>query len=442
MKILKTIDIPFLGKKEQGKVRDIYKKNGQRILITTDRISAFDRVLGFIPHKGQVLNQLSAFWFAETADIVANHLEAVPDPNVMVVKECQPIPIEIVVRGYITGVTKTSLWYLYSQGKRQLYGHHFPHGLKKNQKLPKPILTPTTRATAVGGHDEPIDKKTIIQRKIMSPVLYELVEKTALTLFERSTTVCARGGLILVDTKYEFGFSQGKLTLIDEIHTPDSSRFWVKESYQKRFNKGLEPENFDKEFFRLWYAKRNYIGEGEPPKLSNSFIKKVSQRYIACFEKIIGKPFIPAQSSIKARIINHLKQYFAEVVIIAGSPKDQSHVEQISQALKDLELTFTVYFASAHKQPKKVLEILDCYKNRKLVYITVAGRSNALSGFVAANCSSPVIACPPFADKLDYLVNIHSTLQMPSEVPVMTVIDPTNAALAAARIIKTQIEGR
>lgn len=438
MKILKTIDISFLGKKTQGKVRDIYKKNGQLVLVTTDRISAFDRVLGFIPHKGQVLNQLSAFWFKETKDIVNNHLLTVPDSNVMVVRKCRPIPLEIVVRGYITGVTKTSLWYLYSQGKQQLYGHRLPKGLQKNQKLSRPILTPTTRATGPGGHDQPTDKKTVIRKKIVPAALYELVEKTALALFERGTALCARGGLILVDTKYEFGLLNGRLTLIDEVHTPDSSRFWVKETYQERLDQGLEPENYDKEFFRLWYAKRQYTGEGKPPKLAASFIQRVSQRYVACFEKITGNPFLPSQAPVKPRIIGNLQRYYAQVIVIAGSPKDQAHVDTVTQALKKLGLTFALYFASAHKQPKEVLKIVSFYKNRRVVYITSAGRSNALSGFVAANCHMPVIACPPFSDKSDYLVNIHSTLQMPSQVPVLTVIDPANAALAAARIIKFQ----
>jgi phosphoribosylaminoimidazole-succinocarboxamide synthase len=312
MNVLKTIDIPFLGDKEQGKVRDIYKKGQLRILITTDRISAFDKVLGFIPHKGQVLNQLSQFWFEKTKDIVPNHMIAIPDPNVVVAKECQAIPIEIVVRGYISGVTTTSLWYHYNKGERFIYGHKFPDGLVKNQKLPKPILTPTTRAAVKGGHDEPISKEEIIKRKIIPASLWRQIERVALNLFDRGTKICAQAGLILVDTKYEFGLNKGKLTLIDEIHTPDSSRFWIKKTYRQRFKQGLEPENFDKEFFRLWYAKRNYIGDGEPPKLPQSFIKKVSDRYVTLFERLTGSKLKVPKEPIKKRIIENLKKYFKE----------------------------------------------------------------------------------------------------------------------------------
>ena len=437
MKVLKTITLQNFGKKEQGKVRDIYQKDGQLILITTDRISAFDRVLGCIPHKGQVLNLLSQFWFEKTKDIVDNHMVAVPDPNVMIAKECQALPIEIIVRGYISGVTKTSLWFNYSEGKRIIYGLRFPDGLKKNQKLPKPIITPTTRATAPGGHDEKISKKEILKRKIVSPSLWKQIEKAALQLFERGSKICDKGGLILVDTKYEFGVYKGKLTLIDEVHTPDSSRFWIKETYEKRLKEGKEPDNYDKEFLRLWYDKRGYLGDGTPPKMTPALIGKVSQRYISVYEKITSQKFIPGKEPAAKRVKKNLNKYFVDAVIIAGSERDKPFLEQIEQSLKREKISFTTFFASAHKQPLKVLEIIKKYQLRNIVYITVAGRSNALSGFVAANSQKPVITCPPFKDKLDYLVNIHSTLQMPSQVPVMTVIDPDNAVLAAKRIIRS-----
>lgn len=432
--VLKTVNLPFLGKKTQGKVRDIYNKNQDKILITTDRISAFDRVLGFIPYKGQVLNQLSEFWFEKTQDLVSNHMINVPDPNVMIAKDCQPIPLEVIIRGYISGVTKTSLWYNYNLGKRNLYGQKFPDGLQKNQKLTQPVMTPTTRATGKGGHDEPIDRKTVLAKKIIDVKLYDLIEKTAINLFKRGTEICDQAGLILVDTKYEFGLYNNKLTLIDEVHTPDSSRFWIKDTYKERIAKGLEPDNFDKEFFRLWFVKKGYTGDGQPPKLTSEFTKQVSDRYIKTYELITGKKFIKDNQPIEARISQNLSRYYADIVIISGSEKDKNHVRKIIDKLKELKLTYQYYVASAHKQPKKVLEILEFYKNRRIVYITCAGRSNALSGFVAANCSNPVIACPPFADKHDYLINIHSSIQMPSNVPVMTVIDPDNAALAAQRI--------
>lgn len=309
MVVLKTVNLAGFGRKYQGKVRDYYLADGKRILVTTDRISAFDRVLGYIPHKGQVLNQLSAFWFEKTKDIISNHLISVPDPNVMIVKDCHPYPIEIVVRGYISGVTNTSLWYNYSQGKREIYGLRFPDGLKKNQKLSQPIITPTTRGTGLGGHDEKISKKEILEREIIPKKVYREMEKAALSLFERGTEICQKAGLILVDTKYEFGDYHGKLTLIDEIHTPDSSRFWIAKTYQEKFKKGLEPENFDKEFFRLWYSKRGYMGEGKPPRMPLSFRHKVSQRYVKLYELITGKKFIPGKKPIAQRIKNNLVKF-------------------------------------------------------------------------------------------------------------------------------------
>ena len=435
MKVLKTINLSFLGKKKQGKVRDIYKKDKLRILITTDRISAFDKVLGYIPHKGQVLNQLSRFWFDNSKDIVSNHMIDIPDPNVVVAKECQAIPIEVIVRGYISGVTKTSLWYNYSQGKRVIYGLRFPNGLKKNQKLLQPVITPTTRGTGVGGHDEKVSKKEILKRKIVSKKLYEEMEQVALALFKRGTEICDKSGLILVDTKYEFGVHKSKLVLIDEIHTPDSSRFWIKDTYNKRLKEGKEPDNYDKEFLRLWYDKKGYLGDGTPPKMTPALIKKVSRRYVSVYEKITGQKFIPGKEPATKRIKNNLKNYFVSLVIIVGSERDKPFLEKIEQSLKKEKISFIAFFASAHKQPLKVLEIIKKYQSRKVVFLTVAGRSNALSGFTAANSKHPVIACPPFKDKLDYLVNIHSTLQMPSKVPVMTIVDPLNAVLAVKRII-------
>ncbi|MBI2039755.1 phosphoribosylaminoimidazolesuccinocarboxamide synthase [Candidatus Microgenomates bacterium] len=298
--IFKTINIKGYGKKYSGKVRDYYIFDGKRILITTDRISAFDVNLGYIPYKGAVLNLLSAFWFEKTKKIVANHMISVPDPNVMIVKDAKPISIEMVIRGYITGVTATSIWGSYEEGERIIYGIKFPEGLKKNQKLPTPVITPTTKAET--GHDERLTEKEILQRRIIPPKLWEQMKKTALLLFEKGTEICSKAGIILVDTKYEFGLLDGKLILIDEIHTPDSSRFWVKDSYNKKFSKGLEPENFDKEFLRIWYADRGYKGEGKPPKMPESLQKGVANRYITIYEKITGKKFKRFKYPIEERI--------------------------------------------------------------------------------------------------------------------------------------------
>jgi len=309
--VLKTVDLP-LGKKIQGKVRDIYFKDKKRILITTDRQSAFDVILGNIPFKGAVLNQLAAFWFKKTKHIVDNHLLDVPDPNVSIAKNCESIQVEMVVRGYISGVTNTSIWGSYEKGERVIYGLKFPDGLKKNQKLKTPVITPTTHPlVGAKGHDKRLTREQIIKKKLVSEKLYKQIEKAALALFKYGTKLCLSKGLILVDTKYEFGLYNGKLTLIDEIHTPDSSRFWIAKTYKTLFNKGLEPENFDKEFLRLWYVKRGYRGDGPPPKMADELIVAVAQRYIGVYEKLTGLKFKAFEYPIEERIKKNLRKYIS-----------------------------------------------------------------------------------------------------------------------------------
>lgn len=295
---------PSLGQKYEGKVRDVYVQNGRRILITTDRISAFDRVLGLIPYKGQLLNQLSAWWFAQTAHIARNHLISVPDPNVTIAHEAQPLPVEIVVRGYITGVTKTSLWYLYEQGHPRPYGYQLPPGLRKNDPLPHPLITPTTKAL-LGGHDEPLTREQILEQQLIPRPLWQEIEETAVALFQHGQKVAAEAGLLLVDTKYEMGLIDGKLALIDEIHTPDSSRYWLADSYQPDQNE-VEPENFDKEFMRKWYAAQGYRGDGTPPTMPPTVVAAIAARYISAYEKLTGQPFQPDTNTAVERIWHHL----------------------------------------------------------------------------------------------------------------------------------------
>jgi len=308
-KALKTIDLPGIGKKHQGKVRDFYVLEDKRVTVTTDRQSAFDIILGTIPFKGAVLNQLAAFWFEKTKNIVPNHMISVPDPNVLVSKNCKPVPVEMVVRGYLSGVTKTSVWYSYEKGEREIYGITFPDGLKKNQKLPQPVITPTTHPEAGSAkHDERLTRGEIIKQKIVEKKLYEQMEKVSLELFTVGQKWSEEHGLILVDTKYEFGIYDDKLMLIDEIHTPDSSRFWIAETYNDRIKQKLEPENFDKEYLRLWYAKRGYRGDGTPPKLTEELAVELSQRYIKTYEMLTGKKFKPFTYPIEDRIKQNLKQ--------------------------------------------------------------------------------------------------------------------------------------
>ena len=301
---LESVSLKGCGERLTGKVRDIYCQGNQRILITTDRVSAFDRVLGLIPFKGQVLNQLSAWWFELTKDIVANHVIAVPDPNVTIGREAVALPVEVVVRGYITGVTKTSLWHLYSQGERRPYGIRLPDGLVKNDRLVTPIITPTTKA-AMGGHDERVTREEILRNGWVEGDLWEKIEDTALALFARGQKIAIRSGLILVDTKYEFGLIDGHLALIDEIHTPDSSRYWIADTYQP----GKDPDNYDKEFLREWFASRGYTGEGMAPIMSQDFIAQLASRYIGAFEKLTSQSFVPALLPAAQRIERNLANY-------------------------------------------------------------------------------------------------------------------------------------
>ena len=313
------VDLPFLGTKRQGKVRDIYELDDRLVLITTDRLSAFDRILGLVPYKGQVLNQLATFWFAQVADIIGSHFIESPDPNVTIGRKCRPLPVEVVVRGYISGVTSTALWYRYSQGERNIYGMDFPDGLKKNDALPTPIITPTTKAQD-GGHDERITSAEIVESGLVPLPLWEQVCAAAIAVFQRGQEIARRGGLILVDTKYEFGLTDdGELVLIDEMHTPDSSRFWTAESYEdltaksaesaKRREEGAEPENFDKEFIRLYYAAHGYRGEGEPFPMPEALAVQAAERYIRTYEMLTGKTFEPGEYPAGQRIERNLLKW-------------------------------------------------------------------------------------------------------------------------------------
>jgi phosphoribosylaminoimidazole-succinocarboxamide synthase len=304
--VLKGVDLEGYGDKLQGKVRDFYAVNGKRITVTTDRQSAFDHILGHVPYKGAVLNLLSQFWFEYTAAIIPNHVITVPHPNVLISHSCEAIPVEMIVRGYMSGVTKTSIWHSYSQGERTIYGIAFPDGLVKNDQLPQPIITPTTHGGGANGHDERLTRTQIIERGIVSEPLYQQMEAASLALFEAGSRRAREQGLILVDTKYEFGLHEGKLMLIDEVHTPDSSRFWKADTYEQQVRAGKEPENFDKEFLRLWYADRGYTGDGTPPPLSEELALDLAERYIAVYERLTGKEFphlnYPLEKEIAAAV--------------------------------------------------------------------------------------------------------------------------------------------
>lgn len=298
-----------LANKATGKVRDWYDlADGQRLIITTDRLSAFDRILATVPYKGQVLNQLSAWWFEQTQDMIPNHIVSLPDPNAAVVQVAAPFPVEVIVRGYITGVTTTALWYRYTQGERNIYGYEFPEGLRKNQALPQPIITPTTKG-GITGHDERLTCAEVIENGLLDQQTWDQVQSVALAIFRRGQAVARKAGIILVDTKYEFGCAaDGSVVLIDEVHTPDSSRFWKADTYERRFAAGEDPENFDKEFVRLAYAKKGYRGDGEIPSVPDELWVSASERYMQIYEMLTGKEFLPGAYPIQERLLENLRQ--------------------------------------------------------------------------------------------------------------------------------------
>ena len=305
---LNETNLPLSGK-QSGKVRDWYDlPDGQRLIVTTDRLSAFDRILAQVPYKGQVLNQLSAWWFEQTKDIIPNHLISMPDPNVSIVRVAEPMLVEVIVRGYITGVTSMALWYRYSLGEREIYGYTFPDGLQKNSALPEPIITPTTKGGDTG-HDERLTCAEVVDKGLLDAKTWEHVQAAALAIFKRGQELASKAGLILVDTKYEFGIAtDGSVVLIDEVHTPDSSRFWKTDTYEARFAASEDPENFDKEFVRLAYAEKGYRGDGEIPEMPAELWASASERYITIYELLTGESFVPGAYPVETRMIENLKK--------------------------------------------------------------------------------------------------------------------------------------
>jgi phosphoribosylaminoimidazole-succinocarboxamide synthase len=313
--VLTDAAFPELPGHVRGKVRDNYDlPDGRRILVATDRQSAFDRILAAVPFKGQVLTGTARFWFEATADIVGNHVVEHPDPNVLVARRLQMLPVEIVVRDYLTGSTATSIWPMYAAGQRKMYGLTLPDGLRKNEKLAETILTPTTKA-AEGEHDEPVTPAEIVGRGLLSRERWEEAADCALRLFARGRDIARRNGLILVDTKYEFGLDAGgRLTLADEIHTPDSSRYWRIDSYEARLRAGAEPESLDKEFLRHWIIGRCDPYKEPIPEIPAATLIEFSARYIALYETVTGAPFHPPDTAvpIRDRVRRALQRYMPE----------------------------------------------------------------------------------------------------------------------------------
>jgi phosphoribosylaminoimidazole-succinocarboxamide synthase len=312
--VLAEADILELPNRYRGKVRENYDLPGdRRILIATDRLSAFDRILAVIPYKGQVLTQTAKFWFEATDDICPNHVLDYPDPNVVVGRRLDILPVEIVVRDYLAGTTGTSILTLYNQGQRRMYGHELPDGMRANQRLPHPIITPTSKAFDAG-HDEPMTAQEILDEGLLSGEQWATVSTYALALFARGQKIAAERGLILVDTKYEFGLdADGTVILADEIHTPDSSRYWIADTYEARFEAGERPHSFDKDFVRSWVAARCDPYKDPIPEIPDEMIRRTSAVYVEAFERITGQGFSPPApgEDILARIRANLRPYFA-----------------------------------------------------------------------------------------------------------------------------------
>lgn len=303
---LASTDLAGLGSRIVGKVRDSYVGGGRRTLVATDRVSCFDRVVGTIPLKGQLLNQMAAFWFEQTQAIAPNHLLSVPDPCVSIVKECRSLPVEFVMRAYLTGTTSTSIWTAYARGERRYCGHDLPDGLHRHERLPRPLLTPTTKALQ-GAHDELTSRAEILARGTLPESLFDAAQVLVERLFAEGTRHAAKQGLILVDTKYELGLDErDELVVIDEIHTPDSSRYWRADGYERALSDGTSPPAIDKEYVRLWLAEQGYKGEGTPPELPIDVRVEAATRYIDAFEQVTGRAFVPDREEPIGRIRRNL----------------------------------------------------------------------------------------------------------------------------------------
>ncbi len=304
---LEGTNLPELGHRIQGKVRDSYVGEKQRTIVVTDRVSCFDVVVGTLPLKGQVLNQAAAFWFEKTRELVPNHLLSVPDPCVSIVKEVEILPVEWVYRGYLTGVSSTSIWTAYEKGARDYCGHRLPDGMRMHERLAEPLLTPTTKAEQ-GEHDELTSREEILRRGVISEELYDRAAALGHRLFAAGQAWAAKQGMILVDTKYELGLDdRGELIVADEIHTPDSSRYWYADSYETALSEGSNPKSFDKEYVRRWLVEeRGYRGEGPIPEIPVEVRCEAAARYIEAYEAVTGSTFEPNAEPPEARIRRNL----------------------------------------------------------------------------------------------------------------------------------------
>lgn len=460
---IKNLWIPGLKKIHSGKVRESFRTRSStsRYLLATDRVSAFDHKLQTpIPFKGSVLNMLSYFWFARTSHIVRNHFIRLIDPNIMEVKEVKAIPLEIIVRTYLTG----SLWRSYQGGRRVYDGTTLPDNLKKNCLLPAPISPdrPMITFTTKGITDLEISRENIIKEGLLTAKQLEEIMIRSSRLFAYASELSKSKGIILVDTKYEFGVDDdGQLTLIDEIHTPDSSRFWDAEEYLKNPQEIESVASMDKEFLRQWLRENEQDIVNQPPSdskdhasahstgkitLPEHIVNELSKRYLQLYSRITGDLSHPKILTDKmdpeTRIYYNLLK--AGVItpglvsIIMGSKSDLDFAKKIKCVVEKYGISCEFRVISAHKNGEEIypLSLEYNYAVGPLVVIAVAGKSNALGGALAMNLNAPVINCPYMSDKLDFILNINSSLLMPSKTPVATITDPESAALFALRCLQ------
>lgn len=427
-----------------GKVRDRYNDGKNVILVTTDRLTAFDRKVTNIPFKGAVLNLVSKYWFEKTQHIMPNHFIATPHPNVTIGKAVTPIPIEFVVREYLTGTTDTSILTHYQKGVRDYCGNKLPDGLRKHEKLAAPIVTPTTKSDA---HDQLISPQEIIAQGIMTQQEWDYCSSKAIELFNFASQEAAKRGLILVDTKMEMGrTADGKIILIDELFTPDSSRYWLAAGYAEAFAKGESPKNIDKEYVRKWInANCDPYQVAELPQVPDEVIAELSRRYVLLYELITGLDFpfneVLSAQDIDAAVQNSLNKLRPKVGIIMGSDSDLPTMKDAAVILDELGVMYELTLVSAHRTPQRLEEYARSARERGLeVIIAGAGGAAHLPGMVASMTTLPVIGVPvvpPTAAYLNGVDALYSILQMPAGIPVATVAigNATNGGLLAARIL-------
>jgi len=434
MQYLNKLESPQLELIHSGKVRESYRIDDKtRMLVVTDRISSFDNVLNnYIPGKGAVLNGITNFWFEKTRHIIDNHFIEAIDPNLSLVKEVEPIRVEMIVRGYLTG----SMWRGYKKGKREFSGVKIEEGMQQNQRFTQPILTPTTKEDI----DREITPEAIIEEGWTSRQVYQQMAQISMELFEFGSKFLEERGIVLVDTKYEFGILDGKLVLIDEIHTPDSSRFWSLAAYQKN---PLKVDSIDKEYVRQWLLNNQEDGKMKTV-LPEEVVQEAARRYRDIYKTIVGQDFTVDLANVNDRVYkNLLKAQLIKdgyVAIVMGSPSDLAHCQKLKEKLEKYDIFVEMRVVSAHKNGERILELAQVYNNslEPGAVIAVAGRSNGLGGALAANLAVPVFNCPPFKDKDDIMVNVYSSLMMPSQTPAATMIDLSSAVLVALRSLNLQ----